>query len=294
MPMPQGCLSGRARAAAVQAGMVKTKLRILLVGLAAVVVMAAGRARAAPIGILPIHVVLTAQKQTQLLTLNNQGDQPVRFELTAAAWRQNPDGAQVLKPTQDIVFFPLLLTIPGNESRRVRVGYVAPPGATEHSYRLLIQEIPNLTEHKLVGLTFLTRISLPIFVEPPVIKLSGDISPPALEKGRLTFAVRNTGTVHFVVQKIDIEGVGAGGGTVFSLSSPGWYVLPGEVRNYEVAIDDAACRRLRRIEVQATTEKSVFKRTFDVPAPGCAGAMLKKPKHGDAEFVEQVRRQPGR
>ena len=45
MPMPQGCLSGRARAAAVQAGMVKTKLRILLVGLAAVVVMAAGRAR---------------------------------------------------------------------------------------------------------------------------------------------------------------------------------------------------------------------------------------------------------
>src|SRR5512141_1630359 len=94
-----------------------TALSIVILGL----VFQAEVMRASAFRVTPIQVELSG-KSSALLTLTNESGQPLRFQISAFSWSQAPNGDMQLNPTQDISFFPSLLTLKAGEERKVRVG----------------------------------------------------------------------------------------------------------------------------------------------------------------------------
>ena len=92
------------------------------VGLAICAGLLTSEAVAATFTVEPTQIVLSGRKSSVLLTLKNDSAEPLRFELSVFSWSQSPSGEMSLEPTDDIVFFPALLTIAPGESRHVRVG----------------------------------------------------------------------------------------------------------------------------------------------------------------------------
>src|SRR5580765_6954876 len=124
----------RARAAAPAS---RTRLRPLA-AVSFIVAMAAfaPAADAASFSVNPTQLVLSNKTASALLTLRNDSDETLRFQLSVFAWDQNTDGKLKLDQTDDIVFFPPLLTLAPRESRNIRVAAVTPLGIAEKTYRI--------------------------------------------------------------------------------------------------------------------------------------------------------------
>ena len=88
-------------------------------------------AAASNFNVNPTQVFLSSKATSALVTVRNDSTDQLRFQLSVFAWDQSPSGELVLTPTDDIVFFPSLLTLGPNEERRVRVGRVTAPGEKE-------------------------------------------------------------------------------------------------------------------------------------------------------------------
>jgi P pilus assembly chaperone PapD len=82
-------------------------------------------AGAATFTVEPTRIALSGRTNSVLLTLRNESTETLRFELSVFRWAQSPSGEVQLEPTEDVVFFPSLLTVGPGESRRVRVGSTA-------------------------------------------------------------------------------------------------------------------------------------------------------------------------
>jgi fimbrial chaperone protein len=166
----------------------------------------------------------------------------------------------VLKPTTDVVFFPALLTLSPNEKRNLRIGVQVRPGAAEKSYRVFVQELPPLvksgTEDGTVRV--LTKMGIPIFLEPPGAKSAPAVGGLSLQGSTLKFEVKNGGTAHFRSQKVLVTAK-AGSKVLHSQEVEGWYVLAGGVREYVVELPKAACQGLSSIQVDLESDKGAVK-----------------------------------
>lgn len=117
--------------------------RLLRGALAAALLAAtAGTAGAATFSVDRVDVRLSARAQTALVTVRNDGDTDIRFQIGVVTWNQNGAGVYSFGPTQDVVAFPTLLTLARGQSRRIRVGATSGYGTTEKSYRHFIEELP--------------------------------------------------------------------------------------------------------------------------------------------------------
>ena len=112
----------------------------LLTAIAALLVGAS--ASAATFSVNPTQIYLSGRTTSALLTLRNDSTETLRFQLSAFAWNQSATGEILLEPTQDVVFFPALLTLKQGEERRIRVGSTVSPGAIEKTYRIFVEELP--------------------------------------------------------------------------------------------------------------------------------------------------------
>jgi fimbrial chaperone protein len=225
----------------------------------------AGGARAETgLHIDPIQLQLPAEAPSALLLLRNESTEPSRVQLSVFGWEQDPDGHMSLKPTNEIVFFPPLLTIAPGESRNIRFGALNPAGRVERTYRLQIDELPPLEKkgsQKSVIVTKM-RISLPIFVGStnPATELS--IDKLSLERGLLSFEVKNSGTVHVQPSVIRVTGTKAPGAVVYHNDQRGWYILAGGTRAYALQLAPVDCTRLSSLSVEVPVDGSSVVRTL--------------------------------
>ncbi|HSK11493.1 MAG TPA: fimbria/pilus periplasmic chaperone [Vicinamibacterales bacterium] len=187
----------------------------------------------------PTLVVFSDKATSALLSLTNEGQEPMRFQLGAFGWSQAPDGEMQLWPTEDIVFFPQILALAPGESRNIRVAVLADVGASERAYRLFIEQLPPSEAERKPGIVHvLTRVGIPIFLEPASVVRRGELQDVTVAEDSLRFAVANTGTVHFVPQSVTVRGVTATGSVVFEHRVPSWYVLAGHTSTFQVALKD--------------------------------------------------------
>ena len=251
--------------------------RCLFIGSA--IIIASGSAQAITFTVFPISITLSVQVRSETLTLHNHSDEPIRFQLSAFAWDQKTSGEMVLNSTEDIIFFPQLLTLEPNQERNVRVGTTTPPGDVEKTYRIFVEELaegqkPRKGQNPEVNV--LTKMGLPIFIQPGKLVAAGHIDDVHMSQGVFHFKLNNTGNVHFTAESVHVNGFGSSPSPIFGREATGWYVLAGESREFELQIPKADCSKIRTLAVEVKTDQTPYTAKYDLPSNACIGATSHK------------------
>jgi fimbrial chaperone protein len=238
-------------------------MRASLLVLVASVLVTAGTARASQFQVSPTRIDLAGVHQVGSVTVTNRGKEAARFEVTGVTWSEDDTGKMKLEPTDDLIIFPTLLTIPPGASRDLRVATAVKRGGREVPYRIFVAELPALEAPGATGPTqikMLTRMAIPVFLPPAKEKVSGSVTAELAGDG-LSIGLRNSGTVHVRVGKLRVIGEGPSG-VVFDRSLTGWYLLAGGTRHYSLPVTAADKAKLSRVRVEAVTDRATWKTTL--------------------------------
>jgi fimbrial chaperone protein len=227
-------------------------------------------ASASSFNVNPTQVFLTGKATSALLTVRNESEDTLRFQLSAFAWDQSPSGELLLAPTQDIVFYPALITLAPNEERKVRIGRTTAMGDKEKTYRIFVEEMPPLEEAGASGAAvhMLTKMGIPIFVRPGKETSTATISGLERQGDVVHFSLSNSGTVHFIPQQVTVKGM-SGDRTVFEQKLDGWYVLAGGRRDFKAAVPKDTCAKVTSLLVEIAISSSRLNETLDTPSGAC-------------------------
>ena len=245
--------------------------RLLLLTALVSLALPDARADAARFTINPTRLMLSARSTSALLTIQNDGPTPIRLQVTTHTWAQSPAGQMELGLTEDVVVFPTLLTLQAGERRKVRVAVMAAAGDVERTYRVFLEELPPVAPpgSQGVAVQMLTRVGIPVFLQPAKVTNRAVLGPATFEGGGLKFRVDNVGTTHFVPDAIHVQGLTATGETVVDKSVDGWYILAGDQREYDLQLGSADCGRVRSILLQVRVGDAALERRLNTPAGTC-------------------------
>jgi fimbrial chaperone protein len=139
------------------------------------------------------------------LTLHNSGTKPIEAQVRVFRWSQ-AGGSDTLTETRDVVVSPPMMGLRPGADYTVRVVRVSKAAVTgEESYRLLVDELPDLQNQAPGTVALLIRQSLPVFFRSP------DASAPSLvwtvirTGRRLSVRVANGGDRHARISRLKVR-----------------------------------------------------------------------------------------
>lgn len=242
----------------------------LLLTIFSLVLLSARRADAALFQVNPVRLSLSAQTTSGLLTVHNQSQEPLRFQITAHEWRQTPDGEMTLLPTTDVAVFPSMVTVPAGASRKVRVGVLTPSGASEKTYRVFVEELPPLSAPGASnGVRVLTRMGIPVFQAALAPTATPTIDALALRAGKLSFSVKNGGNTHFMNTTIRVVARNSAGQVTHESKTKGWYVLGDSYRLHDLSLPPTSCANLASITVEIETDQGNASASLNATSAQC-------------------------
>lgn len=226
---------------------------------------------AASLNVSPILVELGPKVSSQLLTVRNEADREVRFEVSVFAWTEDEQGEMVLVPTDDLVVFPLISSIASRSERAVRVALARRSKApVERTYRVWIQEMsPPRSEADTATVTIQMRISIPVFVAPEKPKGLAVLEPPSLAGGHVRFRLTNPGNARVRLQAVTVSAEYPDGKAPARHELRAWYLLAGGVRAYDVALDPEECAGAMAFLVEAKWPGGIVSGRVPARAGGC-------------------------
>ncbi|MBN1959616.1 MAG: fimbria/pilus periplasmic chaperone [Deltaproteobacteria bacterium] len=220
-----------------------------------------------------MQVTLSSDTSSTLLMITNDSAETLRLQVRGFSWDQKNNGEMVLKPTQDIVFFPTLLMLQPKEKRNIRVGTRVKASDIEKSYRIFVTELPpdNKDKNTAEGnqLRILTELGIPIFIHQGTAKHSVSIEKIVLAKHQVSFAILNTGNVHFSLRKINYSITNTKGSIIKEQSFDGWYVLSGGQRIYNVELTADECKNSKALNLNIETDFTTVTKSMDLPVNVC-------------------------
>lgn len=238
--------------------------RLALVALA-LACGACAPARASEFMISPVRADLRAGALSETITVANRGDRKIRIAVKVMAWTQDAQGKDVYTDTADLVYFPRQMDVEPGAQRLVRVGAKSPGGASERTYRMFIEEQPDASAdagRAQVAVYF--RFGVPIFLAPAAPRRQADVPEPALDKGKVSVVVRNSGNQHVRVTRLSVADEAG-----FSREVAGWYSLAGTERTYTLDVPRDVCRRARTLSVAIEGEGVRADRKLNVDPARC-------------------------
>src|SRR5262249_29118867 len=155
-----------------------------------------------------ISVTIAKGNSSATVAITNQSPGKLRLQVTGYTWQQSPSGDMKLTPSDDLVFFPQLLTLDPGETRRLRIGVSTDQGPTEKTFRVFMEELPSIESvvaPRTAGITIRMKIGIPVFLSAigaPVI--TGSVHNAAVRENGLEFDVENTGNTHFSIQQVHV------------------------------------------------------------------------------------------
>ncbi len=224
----------------------------------------------------PIPITMADGATSTMAEVTNEGDSPLRVQAQSFDWTVDPAGKETTTPSGEILIFPSMLSIPAHSSRKVRVGTQGGYAASEKCFRVVFAEIPNDTVQSTdgnAGVKVVAHVSVPVFVKPPGAKGVIQVDKVTAFKDHVQVSVRNTGTAHVMIHHLRVEALGAGGKTIASGELPGWYVLPGMPRQFDVDFAKAGlnCAGAKQLVVTAIPQLGVASASAVLDNPECAG-----------------------
>lgn len=163
----------------------------------------AGNLHAANLQVSPVTLDMPARQAAEGLWLSNSGSAPLQAQVRVYAWHQE-NGEDVLKPTNDMVASPPMLSIqPGQRQivRVIRVGAGLAPPPIEKTYRVVMDELPISSKGS--GVQFVLRYSVPIFVAAAATAGPANTEPQKSPVPRVTWAIRGSGKTAVLVATND-------------------------------------------------------------------------------------------
>lgn len=168
---------------------------------------------AANIGISPTQINLSPSSKTGVVTVLNKGEKTVNLQLDAKSWDMDENGKFIETDTGDFVFYPKVIAIKPQEQASIRVGYTSDFPKTEKSYRLFIEEVPEITQAEPekskvnIGLVSVLRLSLPLYVVPvnEIPAPQVELSEIKAEKSIVKIGIKNPTAYHVTLKKIAVK-----------------------------------------------------------------------------------------
>jgi len=210
----------------------------------------------------PITLDLGKTNKSGTITVTNVGTEKINLQIQAMEWKQDAEGKDLYSETNDIIYFPKIVSVDKGDSQLTRVGIKEGLSEREKTYRLYIQEIPDqgkkAPDKGKFQIAVMIRFGVPIFIKPAIENLKGMVGPVAVAKGTATAVVKNTGNVHFKIATVTIRGMMPDGQEAFSKELQGWYLLAGAEREYSAPVPSDVCLKLAKIEVIVKSEELTF------------------------------------
>jgi len=243
-------------------------IRVAMVAL----LLAPSLASASNFSVTPTEVDLSTSAASALVTLRNGSKGPLRFEVTLFSWSEDEHGQMTLNPSSEVTFFPKLVELAAGASRNIRIGINARTARdVEQSYRLFVEERPDQSAPAAANAVALrTKVGIPVFVRPAKPSRTVVIEGVSVEHGKVLARVRNTGNLHISVDSVSVKGTGGSGAATFTKEGPGWYVLPGAVRIFEVPMTATECKSTTQVAVEVFGHNRSLKGASQVSPAACA------------------------
>jgi len=217
---------------------------------------------AADFQVEPTTLDLGGAVKSGVFSVINNSNEKIDFQVSVQEWNQDEKGKDVFADTQDIVFFPKVMSVDPNSQRAIRIGLKGPLGVKEKTYRLFVQEIPTPkkptdeegNKNIKAGVTIAFRFSMPIFVKPSMPREAYVVDKMEMSKGVVKAIVKNVGNVHVKLRAVTFSGKAADGKELFTKEIGGWYILHGLSIPYTADVPKDVCGKLAAINVSAQTE----------------------------------------
>ena len=237
-------------------------------------------ALAGDFSINPIRIFLSKDRKADVVTVRNNGTVPLQFEIRPREWTQAPSGEDVYVDTRDLLVFPRLMVLKGGEDRDIRIGMRIPPGATEKTYRVYINELPPTVNPEdadgpsaNANVGFLINFALPVFFAPLEPAPALQVTHFDLSGGRIDVKLANTGNTHLFVEEMVLIGSDASGAEVYRKAIPERYVLAGTTRSYEENIPTQDCAALAAVVFSVRTDKTIADAKKEIDNHSCGSAI---------------------
>lgn len=171
-------------------------MRTMLLRTAAVAVLLAAAfspAKAGSLQVEPVLLDVTAPGAASTITLHNAGTTPINAQIRVFRWSL-VNGEEKLEPTNDVVASPPSVMLAPNGKNIARVVRVAKtPVVGEESYRLLVDQLPDLSQQKNGAISLMVRYSIPVFFGAANKKSPTLAWSVAVKGDKVTLAAHNTG-----------------------------------------------------------------------------------------------------
>lgn len=232
-------------------------------------------AQAASLQISPVSISLRASQAASGISLQNLGERPVYGQVRVFAWDQR-NGEDVLTPTDELVASPPIIEVGAKASQTIRLvrksgagaAAAAASGASERTYRLLIDEIPR-DDEQASGVAIRLQYSVPVFVAPSDEAAAPNLAWSVLRKDNAwVLRVKNSGALHAQVGAASLVD-GAGKETEVSKGLLG-YALAGREREWRLPFDPNA-RVAAPITVRANVNARPASAAASVAAESAGG-----------------------
>jgi fimbrial chaperone protein len=220
----------------------------------------------------PIRVELGLAARSAAITVTNEGNEKLSFQLQAMEWSQDAAGKDQYKEAKDLIFFPKLMSVEPGQEAVIRMGLKGAPSSTERTYRLFIEELPGprkAPQGPGAQINVLIRFGVPIFAAAIKPQDGLAIEEFELKNGIIGLSVANTGNRHHEIKSVHLKGADSAGRTVYGLEIADRYILTGTRKSYTTALTAEQCQRIAVLGIEFKTDKLSETRELNVTRVMC-------------------------
>jgi fimbrial chaperone protein len=168
------------------------RIQLAILAIVALLGSAAGSI-AAQLRVEPVLLDMNAPTAAGSLTLRNDEDSDVVVQTRVMRWSQ-ADGKESLEPTTDVVASPPTVKLAPGADYVVRVVRVSKrPIRGEESYRVVVDQLPNVRRQQARAINLLIRHSIPVFFRNPQLSASNVAWSLGYEGDKLVVIANNSG-----------------------------------------------------------------------------------------------------